>query len=344
MDVPKTTVISNLKVTEHSIILPPLIELSMSESKLSDLQKTKLAVLEPKLKEAVRNRNYDYAKDLTLKIQNLLRPTGHEMRLMQAKNWLAEAAIECHDYQTAELILKANCDKSSDQTRLHLEATSLLAICYIRQKKMDLAEPLMSKTLRNDKVIRSKSKRTEFRLHMIKRFEEEGVISAIQDTASDEDLDPKTVEKEAGSLLMENTSEEELHQKIGSSAPTPVKNIIIRIDNYSRKQLSYNEVKLLPSPEDKKSDEKVGKTIASSLKRVLHKSLCNKESEIYQAWMKGGFWTVLNKAYIGGAIIAMLKDLKAGSYALAASLAAMVIKFGIEVWCDLNKPDDILLR
>ncbi len=105
-----------------------------------------------------------------------------------------------------------------------------------------------------------------------------------------------------------------------------------------------NEVKLLPSPEDKKKREKVGITVGEALKRRLYASLCDKESEIYQAWVNEGLGAVLNKIYIGGAVTTMLVNLSAGSMALAIPLAALVLKLGVEVWCEKSKPSNVMLR
>jgi hypothetical protein len=51
----------------------------------------------PKLTEGQRRQQ----------IQRLLRPTGHETRLMKAKAWLFEAAMEAGEPQTAEASLSA---------------------------------------------------------------------------------------------------------------------------------------------------------------------------------------------------------------------------------------------
>src|ERR1051325_5758591 len=53
--------------------------------KLTEVQRKRLAVLEPKLKAAARLGQYDKAIAITADIQELLRPTGHEMRLQQVK-------------------------------------------------------------------------------------------------------------------------------------------------------------------------------------------------------------------------------------------------------------------
>jgi hypothetical protein len=316
----------------------------MPPPKLTDVQKKRLAYLEPRLKNAVRFRDYPLAKPLSLDIQSLLRSTGHETRLMQSKNWLYEGAIEAGEYSAAERGLKAVRKKVSANTRVYLEATALLAICLLRQGKTEHAEPYMAEVLDNDKVIRSDAKRAEFRRHIIERFEEEGVLSAVQDSAPKEHPDAKAVQDEAGYLLIQNTPDEELHRRIGIASPPGAAAIILKIDDFSRKRLPMHEVKILPSPEDKKKQQKVGVTVAEALKRRLYAAICDKDSEIYQAWVKQGLGAVLNKVYIGGAVTTMLVNMAAGTMALAVPLAALVLKLGVEVWCDVNKPKDVMLR
>lgn len=316
----------------------------MPPAKLTDTQKRRLAYLEPRLKNAVRLRDYPLAKTIALDIQNLLRSTGHETRLMQSKNWLYEGAIEAGEYSVAEQGLKAVRKKVSSNTRVYLEATALLAICLLRQGNTEHAEPYMAEVLYNDKAIRSYTKRTEFRLHIIERFEEEGVLSAIKNTAPKEYPDAKAVQDEAGFLLMHNTSVEELYRRIGIASPPGAVAIILKIDDFSRKRLPLHEIKLLPAPEDMKKQEKVGVTVAEALKRRLYAAMCDRESEIYQAWVKQGLGAVLNKVYIGGAVTSMLVNMSAGTMAMAVPIAALVLKLGIEVWCDVNKPKDVMLR
>jgi hypothetical protein len=124
-------------------------------NKLTESQKRKLAELEPKLKSAARLGQYDKAVLITSEIQAVLRPTGHEMRLQQAKAWLFEAALHAGNLQIAEAGFLGIRQKVSPRTRLYIEATSLLAICYIRQEKLREAEPLMAVVLHAGRNISS---------------------------------------------------------------------------------------------------------------------------------------------------------------------------------------------
>ncbi len=88
--------------------------------------------------------------------------------------------------------------------------------------------------------------------------------------------------------------------------------------------------------------EKVGKTVFSSVKRVLYNSLCDPKSDIYQTWFTNGMKAVLDKKYISAAVIAALSGLGIGIRALAISVVALIIKFGIEVYCEKFKPQNLM--
>ena len=83
-------------------------------------------------------------------------------------------------------------------------------------------------------------------------------------------------------------------------------------------------------------------SLFGSIKRTLYKSLCDPESDIYKAWFSGGLKLLLNKAYITTSVISTMSGLGIGIKAIAASVVALIIKFGIEVYCEHYKPDGIM--
>jgi len=52
---------------------------------LTDKQKERLHILEPKLDIAIHERDFQNAKSLVVDIQSILRPTLHYVRLCQSK-------------------------------------------------------------------------------------------------------------------------------------------------------------------------------------------------------------------------------------------------------------------
>jgi hypothetical protein len=311
----------------------------MRPPKLTTEQLQKLHELEPKLRIAAVRGDYESAQQYTIEIQRVLRPTGHEARLMQAKAWLFEAAMEAGQLNVAEPGFIGIRKKMSRGSRLHLEATTLLAICYLRQKKLEKAEPLITEALRS-RNIRSESGRRRFLRHVVARFEEEGLLAALIERHA-EGLDAEEIQNLAAELVR-TKSEDEIFADIGRSLPPESVAFLLKVDAMSKRGLSQKEVLYLPGEAQILEKAELGRTTFRSAKRVLWNSLCNPESDIYKAWFSSGLNCVLDRKYLGTAIAACLLNIGIGIKALAVSFAALVMKFGIEVYCDRFKPDFIL--
>lgn len=264
---------------------------------LTKEQIEKLSRLEPALRQSAKIGDYQKAKSIAHDIQNVLRPTGHETRLMQAKNWLFEAALESGEINVAKTGFIGIRKKTSKFTRVHLESTTLLAICYLRLNEIEKAEPLMAEVLKNEYVIKSEKRRRQFRLNIIQRFEEEAALASYRGKYR-ETFDAQTLQNEAGKLI-QTENEDQIFTILGKHSPPETKTVILRIEQFSRKQLPKGDLKLLPDPRDRIKDEEVGRTVFSSVKRVLWRSFCDPSSEIYQAWFHKGMGLVLNRFYIG---------------------------------------------
>lgn len=309
--------------------------------KLTEIQKRRLSVLEPKLRNAVRMSNYNLAKSITCEIQEVLRNTGHETRLMQVKNWLFEAAMESGNLNIAISGFEGIRKKCNQQTRVYLEATSLQAICHIREGKMPKAEPLISEVLKKSKYIHSDRRRRQFKKRIIQRFEEEVTLFALINSGDDV-LDIDEIQNEAG-LSVQTKTEDEILNALGRSLPRKVINDLLKIHIFSGKELPYDEKKLLPAPEEIIEEKALGKTVFSSFKRILWRSLCDPDSDIYKAWFNNGLSMVLGKKYLGTAITAAMSGLSIGIKALAISATALVIKMGIETYCFAYQPKGVMI-
>lgn len=309
--------------------------------KLTEIQKARLSVLEPKLRNAVKMSDYPKAKEITQEIQSLLRPTGHETRLMQAKNWLFEAAMEAGEIETAISGFKGIRLAVSSNTRIYIEATALLAICYIRKGEIENSKLLISQVLSNEKVIKSEKRRRQFRINTVQRFEEEATLSSFKNKYT-EGLNPEELQEAAGKLV-QTENEDQIFTMIGLNTPGPTKVVILNINEFTRKQIPTLEQKFLPSPEERIENEQVGKTVFSSIKRIIYKSLCDPNSDIYKSWFHEGLGFVLNKKYIGTAVASCLLDYGIGIKMVAIPVVALIIKFGIEVYCDRYKPTGIMI-
>jgi hypothetical protein len=309
---------------------------------LTEAQRNRLAVLEPKLRDAARLGDYEKAKVIASDLQSLLRPTRHETRLMQAKNWLFESAMEAGDLQVAISGFQGVRAKMSPNTRVHLEATALLAICYLRRKQISEAEPLIAAVLRNDSIIKSEKRRRQFRASIIGRFEQEGVLAALVGTQPSR-MNVDDLQADAGRMLRTMT-EDELFATVGREVPPEVIMILLHIQDFARRQIPPVDRSLLApvrTPEEKVA---IGRTIMEAAKRVVWRSLCDPENEVYKAWCSNGMMAVIDKKLITGALVAMLSGMKIGAFALAAALAAIIFKMGLDVFCEVAKPAGVMLH
>jgi hypothetical protein len=303
---------------------------------LTDKQKERLKILEPKLDNCIRQRDYKAAKSLIVDIQSILRPTSHFVRLCQSMNKLFELSIELDDFGFAITGLQSSLKILNERTRIYLETTSLLAICYIRMREIEKAKPYIKEVLTNKTVIKSERTRQIFHSEIINRFNEEVVLCSLKSTNKPV-YDEIEIEKEVIKIIQRLT-EQELFTQIGQASPKATKDLIFLVYDFSTKQLPSNERLALASPEQKIMDTEVGQTVFQSVKRVLYNSLCIPESEIYKTWFNNGMQMVLEKKYIKTAVISCLVNLGIGVKMIAASIIALIMKFGIEIYCDRYKP------
>lgn len=308
---------------------------------LSDTQKRRLKALEPSLRNAAKTGDYNLAKTIANEIQEILRRTGHETRLMQSKNWLFEAAMEAGNLQIAITGLTGVQKKCSPRTRVYLEAIALIAICQIRNGNLSGAEPLIADVLDKSKYIKSERRRRQFNRRIIQRFEEEATLSALANSG-DDILDIEQIQNEAG-ILVQTKTEDDILSDFGRHLPRRVINDLLRIHNFSGKHLAFEERKMLPSPEEIVKEKALGKTVFSAFKRVLWRSLCDPDSDIYKAWFHNGLAVVLDKKYLGTAITAAMTGLNIGIKALAVSATALVIKMGVETYCEVFRPKSLMI-
>jgi len=306
---------------------------------LTEKQKERLYRLEPKLDKAIRNQNYQLAKELVSDIQSVLRPTGHFNRLCNSKNKLFELSIELEDFDFAVNGLSSNKSVLSPKTRTYLETISLLAICYVRMLEIEKAKPYIKEVLSNQNIIKSQRTREVFRSEIINRFNEEISLASLK--TLNPIFDNDELEKEAVRII-QNLTEDEIYSSIGAAAPKSTKELIHMVYEFSTKQLTTTERLALPSPEQKTKDKEVGLTVYQSIKRVLYNSFCSPDSDIYKAWYTNGISVFLSKGYITTAVTGCLVNLGIGLNFIAASMIALITKFGIEVFCEKHKPSTLM--
>ncbi|MBA4682557.1 MAG: hypothetical protein H2075_07245 [Pseudomonas sp.] len=307
---------------------------------LTKAQKEELAVLEPQLRACVKTADLEKAKRITAKIQNLLRPTGHETRILQAKNWLYETAMEANSLTYAKMGFEGTIQKSSKSTRLYLEAVSLLAICYLREANFDKARELIVKAVESINNIKSEGRRKQFHGRLIQRLEEESILVGLKDDSGDP-LSLEEVDQQAVKLVM-TKSENQIYLEMGRAVPQFSIDLLSSVRSTYTLRLPGPDIKLLPPPIAEANKEELGKRASSALKRVAWRAVCSPDSDIYKAWSQG-LSVVYDKKYIAGAIVASFNSVSISAVMIAASAAALAIKFGAEVFCETFAPSSMMI-
>lgn len=297
--------------------------------------------LEDQLEQAAREGKLIDAKTKLDNLKPILNKYNHHARLLQAYLKLYEGALESWNLGVAKRGLEFVRRESNKNTRIYLEATTLLAICYLRERDTIAAEPLMAEVLRNEEVIKSISRRIVFRREIIDRFDQEGALAALASCHPDLKSEVE-IHKEAVQLLREGKTEHDMEELIGSSTPEMVKDFLLKVDRLSKNLLPYEERLLLPSPNDVIKNRQTGRILLNGIRRKLYKYICDSNSNVYQEWMRDGIDAVLNKGYIASAVVAALADIRVGAGAIAVGITAAFMKIGINNFCEHNKPVSLM--
>lgn len=311
-------------------------------TKLTDLQKRRLAILKPQFEKAIFKKDLNLAKIVLNDIQSTLNINNHTTLLAQYRNWYFELALDSDQYALAESGFISVRRSVSKNTRIYLEASALLAICYLRFSNVEKAKPLIKEVLNNDHVIKTERTRRLFNKNIIQRFDEEVALYSLKEKYnSPNDYNLETLENEVG-LLVGTKTEDELFTMLGNNVPETTKSLLFEVDNFAKNQLPSAERKLLTSPHDAIKDEETGKTVFQSFKRTIYNSICDQNSPVYKMWNDKVIGAVMNSKYIIGAVAAALSSISIGVHALIITAAALVIRFGLDVYCEHYKPKGIM--
>lgn len=309
----------------------------MAITPLSTTQKERVNRLEKKLIKACSSGDLVVSKEILLDLKPIFLDTGNSARYYIANLRFLEATMTFGDKHTALQGIKSIREKARNNTRVYLEASSLLAICYIRLGNFSEAEPVIRAVLQNDKVIKSAKKRAEFRREIISRFDEEALIYGLSETHP---IKPRLQDIENEIVKNIGKPEDELFENIGLKVPDGAKGILLKIDSFSKKQLPTAERLALPSGKEVVENKKVGKRIQRFISRALYNSFCDKDSEIYKTIVSNNLTNV--NTIITTAIMETFYKFSIGISALIGVVAASIIKFGIDYICSVSKPKNLL--
>lgn len=312
----------------------------MSNTKLTEAQITRLSILEKNLKIAVKESNAEESLRVASQIQELFINDRSHHRLLRAKLWAYEACIDANRLTFAESGLIGIKKLSAPQTRLYLEAISLLAVCFLRQKKTVEAKKLIKESINKINNITSDRTRHLYQKRLIERLEEESILTELIGAGIDK-LNVKEIEEKAIELIQRN-NEEEIFELLGKNIPQDSLNLLTNIRNFSVGLLPAPDQKLLPSPQKAVESKSIGKTTFAVLKRIAWKTFCKPSSPIYKMWSKK-IPAVFNEGYFTSGVIATLADYKIGIPIVASGFAALVMKYSAEEFCEIAKPKGLMI-
>lgn len=248
--------------------------------------------------------------------------------------------MEANNFHYAALGFEGTINKSNPSTRLNLEATALLGICYLREGNLPKARQLITRAVQSISNIKSDERRTQFHKRFLQRLEEESILSGLIDKTS-KPLDIEEVNNQAIQLI-KTKSEGEILTEMGKAVPNNSLSLLDEIRETYQLRLPASDRRCLPAPLTEKSKEELGKRASSALKRVAWRALCNPDSEIYKAWNQG-LSVVYDKKYIATAIVTTLGSYSITATMIAASAVALAFKFGAEVFCETFAPESLMI-
>ncbi len=312
----------------------------MSATKLSYSQLTALRPLEANLRKAVAQAEPEAAIEIATKIQALFPYDRSHHRLLRAKLWAFEACVDANRLTYAETGLIGVRRLAGSSTRLYLEASALLAVSQLRQKKITDAKKVIREVISNINNITSDRTRHQFQKRFIERVEEECILAELIGTG-DCAFDPAEVEAKA-IFLLQQSSYDEILKLIGISVPATGLLLLKDVRTYSLQQLPTPDRKLLPSPEKAEEPKNIGRTTFALLRRIAWKTFCKPSSPIYKLW-SNHIPKVFNEGYFSAAVISVLGDFRIGIPLIASGLAALAMKYSAEEFCELAKPRGLMI-
>lgn len=309
-------------------------------TKLHEYQLAALRPLEAQLRQAVAQAEPEKAVEIAGKIQALFPDDRKHHRLLRAKLWAFEACVDANRLSYAETGLIGVRKLAAPSTRLYLEASALLAVALLRQKKVADSKKIIREVIGNINNIASDRTRHQFQKRFISRIEEECILAELIDTG-DGPLDASEIEAKA-ILLIQHNSDDEIFKLIGNSVPSQGLRLLSDVRTYSIQQLPPPDRKMLPPPEKAELPKSIGRTTFALLRRIAWKTFCKPSSPIYKLWSKR-VPKVFNEGYFSAAVVTALGNFRIGIPLIASGLAALVMKYSAEEFCELAKPKGLMI-
>ena len=313
----------------------------MSSTKLTEYQLKMLKPLEVELKHAVTTGDTDRSIEIASQIQEFFpNEWRRHHRLLRAKLWAFESCLDANRISYAQRGFIGIRKLSASNTRIYLEASSLLAICHLREKNTLSAKTLIKEVIEKINNISSERTRRQLQKRLIERIEEECILTELIGS-SGANMNVEEIQAKAV-LLIQRNSDTEIFELIGNAIPTASISLLRDVRAYSLNQLPAPDRKLLPSPDKAEEPKKLGKITFAIIKRIAWKTVCNPDSTIYKLWSKR-VPKVFNEGYFAAAVVTTMGDFRIGIPLLASGISALIMKYTAQEFCDLSRPKGLMI-
>jgi hypothetical protein len=298
-----------------------------------------LRPLELGLQRAVRGGDVAAAEEALKRIQALLSPYGFHHRLLESRLWYFEGLLDANHVSVAESGFVGIRKRASRHTRLHIEASFFLAICYLRQKETQKAKSLIRQVLAELNKIQSAETRQLFQKRIIERLEEEAILTHLIG-ADEGPLREKEIHEHAIKLI-QSKSEDEILELLARNIPQPAFALLLDVRDDAILQLPTPDRKLLPASGKPTPVLRIGQRTFAVLKRIGWKTLCDSNSPLFKLWSKK-MPEVYSAAYFAGAVTKSFSDWRIGLPLLAAGVVAIAMKYSAQEFCECARPEWVM--
>lgn len=306
---------------------------------LNEAQKKRLTALEDRLKTCLRTGAYEESVEITKDIQDIFSDDRTNHRLLKAKLWYFEIELLANRHSFAEAGLVGIIDLANEKTKLRLEAQTLLAICYLRQRLVEKAKPLVREVFNSVNSIQSERSRRLFQRKLLQRLEEECVLSSLI-SKDPVQLDVLEIHETAVSLI-QNKSDDEILVIMATNLPECARLALRSIRKDALSQIRSEDIKLIASGPDSEQPKEIGSKTLKILKRIAWKSICSRDSNLYKLWSKK-IPDALGPGYLTTAVVTSMSEWRIGAPMIAAGLAAVIMKASAQMFCEAHKPEPFM--
>lgn len=299
-----------------------------------------LRKLEPQLRAQVRAADLIGVEATIRRIQALFINDRDHHRVLRAKNWYYQCLLEHGKAEDAKAGLEAVQQRSKVGTRVHLEATALLAVCYLRLQMIDRAKASLRVVVKRLNAIGSETRRRQFQERLLMRIDDELILSQLIGR-NEGTLEPEEMQREAV-RWHQTKSPEQIYALIGNLLPPSTPFLIDDVRRFATLMLPWADQKALPPPRDAIPKETVGRKTEAALKRIGWRTLCAEDSSIYKMW-KERVPKVFSEGYFAVALTTTLAQWRIGIPQLGVGILAIAMRYGCQEFCDTFRPDGLMI-